>query len=175
MTPARFRTHVPAALAAVLMLSALVTACDSSDVETIETGFTPGEVITDLVAPATGGGSPFDGTVNTAQDLEDLAETAWGEASLDLHRGHAPVQNVLEAYLGITHNTMHSYIDQGDNLAATTTDLGYSVDGLIQSLTNSFVPYVEQGVTNGVITQAEVSTWTARIRTEFTNRVNWQG
>ena len=176
MTRTTLRSPLVPVLATIVALAALTAACDSgTDIETIETGYTPGEVVTGLVAPATGGGSPFDGVVNTAADLENLAETAYGEAALDLHRGHMPVQNVLEAYLGISHTSMHEYINQGDNLAATAQDLGYSVDGLIQSLVNGFTPYIEQGVSNGVITQAEVATWTARIRTEFTNRVYWDG
>ncbi|MDA0247075.1 MAG: hypothetical protein O3C16_02760, partial [Actinobacteria bacterium] len=52
-----------------------------------------GEVITNLVATATGRVSPFDGEVDSAQDLEDLVQSALGDASLDLHRGHDEIKN----------------------------------------------------------------------------------
>ncbi len=51
-----------------------------------------------------GRGSPFDGTVDAQSDLNALLETAWGDGGLDLHRGHAPIENVLEAFLGISHD-----------------------------------------------------------------------
>lgn len=72
-------------------------------------------------------------------ELDDLVETAWGDLSLDLHRGHAPIESVLE------------------------------------TLTASFVPLIEQRVDNGMITGDEVATWTGRVRTAFRKRVYWEG
>jgi hypothetical protein len=135
-----------------------------------------GAVITNLKAKGTGGGAPFDGVVNTQADLANLLETAWGDGSLDLHRGHAPIQTVLEAYLGISHNEMHTMMENCDmNLAAVCTAFGFAPENLVETLTASFVPFLEQAVTNGVITNAQLPNYTEQVRTQFRNRVNWKG
>ena len=135
-----------------------------------------GEVVRTITSSASGGGSPFDGTVDQASDLDDLVATAWGVGSLGLHRGHRPIFDVLEAFLGINHKEMHVLMeDEGMNLAAVCKHLGFESDNLIESLTASFVPHVEQGVKNGVIKSEEVSPWMQKIRDAFTRRVNWTG
>lgn len=135
-----------------------------------------GEVVTTIQASGTGGGSPFDGTVNTAADLDDLLETAWGDGSLDLHRGHAPIEAVLEAYLGISHGEMHVMMEDCNmNLAAVCKAFGFDPENLVETLTASFVPFLEQGVSNGVISSSELTNWTTQVRTQFSNRVYWQG
>lgn len=147
----------------------------SSSVESITTTATS-EVITALKARGGGGGAPFDGVVNTESDLNDLLETAWGDGSLGLHRGHAPIQNVLESYLGISHDEMHVLMEDEDmNLAAVCEHFGFDPENLVDTLTASFVPFIEGGVENGVISSDEVEAWTERIRTEFSNRVYWEG
>lgn len=135
-----------------------------------------GEIITDIKARGTGGGGSFDGTVNSASDLDALVTTAWGDGRLDLHRGHQPVGNVLEAFLGISHNQMHTMMEDCNmNLAAICTAFKFDPENLVETLTNSFVPFLEEGVTNGVLTNSEVETWKEKIRVQFRNRVNWQG
>lgn len=135
-----------------------------------------GEVITDMVAPASGGGVSFDGTVDEAADLNDLLDTAWGDGSLGLHRGHMPIENVLVAFLGISHEQMHVYMEeQGMNLAAVAEELGLDPENLVESLTYSFLPYIEDGVENGVITEDEVASWTEQVREQFSDRVYWEG
>ena len=63
----------------------------------------------------------------------------------------------------------------GLNLAGTCEVLGILPENLIQTLTNSFEPYVDQGVTLGLITEAQKSEWIRRVKTEFHNRVYWSG
>ena len=122
------------------------------------------------------GGSPFDGSVDQKSDLDDLVAAAWGYASLGLHRGHRGIQDVLEAFLGITHNEMHVFMEeQGLNLAGICNHFGLDPENLIKTLTASFVPYIEQGVRNGVITDDEITYWTERVQTEIRNRVYWEG
>ena len=158
----------------ILALVASLAACIQS-VEDITTA-TTGEVITTMQARGTGGRSPFDGTVNTADDLDDLVATAWGDASLGIHRGHAPIEGVLEAFLGINHDEMHVFMeDEGMNLAAICEHFGFEPENLVETLTASFVPFLEEGVENGVISSDDVEAWTERIRTEFRNRVYWDG
>lgn len=157
-----------------LLLIATMTACSQS-VESITTSAS-GDVITTIQARGTGGGSPFDGTVDTASDLDALVQTAWGVARLGSHRGHAPIESVLEAYLGITHDEMHVFMDDGGmNLAAICDHFGFDPENLVDTLTASFVPFIEEGVENGVISADEVDAWTEKVRTEFSNRVYWEG
>ncbi len=160
-------------IAALLVLS-LLTSCTTSHGDI--TSSATGEVITTMTARATGGASPFDGRVDSTSDLEDLVEAAWGTGRFGLQRGHRPIQRVLEACLGISHDEMHVLMeDKGLNLAAVCDYLGFDADNLVETLTASFVPYIQQGVTNGVITEGEVATWTERVRTQFRKRVYWKG
>ncbi len=133
------------------------------------------EVPTDVVADAQGGRALFDGTVDEVADLEDLVADAWGDGDLGLHRGHAQVENVLEGFLGIDHDEMHDYMDDGFNLAAISEALDKDPDALVDSLTNSYVPFVEEGVVNGVISEDELAEWVELLRVEFTDRVFWDG
>ena len=158
----------------IAIILATMIACSSS-AEDITSSAT-GEVITNLTARATGGGAPFDGTVDTAADLDDLLETAWGDGSLDLHRGHMPVESVLVAFLGISHDEMHILMEEaGMNLAEVCEYFGFDPENLIDTLTASFVPFLEEGVENGVIAADELDEWTGKVRTEFSNRVYWEG
>ncbi|MCG8429263.1 MAG: hypothetical protein MI754_18075, partial [Chromatiales bacterium] len=134
-----------------------------------------GEVITNVVATAARG-SPFDGNVDEIYDLADLLEAAWGNEDLGLHRGHAPIENVLEAFLGISHKEMHVLMEQeGLNLDGVCQHLGLNTQNLVESLVNSFRPFVEQGVNNGVIGEAEADGWLEQLRTQFSKRVYWKG
>ena len=136
----------------------------------------PGEILVNITARGKGYGVPFKGTVDRISDLEDLVVTAYGIGGLDLHRGHSPIQSVLEAFLGISHEQMHVYMERdGLNLAGTCEVLGILPENLIQTLTNSFEPFVDQAVEKGIITQAERLVWIERVRTEFHYRVYWSG
>jgi len=71
---------------------------------------------------------------------------------------------------------MHIYMERdGLNLAGTCEVLGMEPQNLIQTLTNSFEPFVDQGVDRGLITQTEKLEWIYRIKTEFQSRVYWNG
>jgi len=136
----------------------------------------PGEILVNITARGKGYGVPFRGAVDRISDLEDLVVTAGGIGELDLHRGHSPIQAVLEAFLGISHEQMHVYMERdGLNLAGTCEVLGIMPENLIQTLTNSFEPYVNQGLEKGIITPAERFVWIERVRTEFQSRVYWDG
>ncbi len=157
----------------VLCLMTLLSSCTKSQ-ENIKSSST-GEVLTNITARGTGGGSPFDGKVDQKSDLEDLVETAWGNGRLGLHRGHGPIEEVLEVFLGITHDEMHVLMDSGLNLAGVCETLGLDSENLIETLTASFVPFIQEGVDNKVITSEEATIWTERVRTEFRRRVHWKG
>ena len=133
-------------------------------------------MLTNITARGKGYGVPFKGKVDRLSDLEDLVATAGGIDGLDLHRGHSPIQSVLEEFLGISHEQMHIYMERdGLNLAGICEVLGMLPENLIQTLTNSFEPYVDQGVAAGLIIQVEKPEWMERVKAEFSFRVNWSG
>lgn len=69
---------------------------------------------------------------------------------------------------------MHVYMERdGLNLAGTCEVLGMIPENLIQSLTNSFEPYVDQAMEIGLITQSQKHEWIERLKTEFRYRVYW--
>jgi len=157
----------------LLLGLASAQACAQSP-ETIKTDAS-GEVITHVTATASRW-SAFDGQVDEADDLADLVAVAWGNGSLGLHRGHAPIENVLETFLGISHDEMHVLMeDAGLNLYGVCKHLGLPTENLIQSLVNSFRPFVSEGVSNGVITAKEADQWVEQLRAEFSKRVYWTG
>lgn len=157
-----------------LLLAGMLAACSVSP-EDIKTSAN-GDVITDLRARGSGRAAPFDGTVDTKADLHDLLLTARGDASLDLHRGHDGIRNVLEAYLGISHDEMHIFMDQkGLNLAGICRHFGFDPENLVATLTASFTPFIDEGMENGVILKDEAGNWTEQIRAEFSYRVYWEG
>lgn len=133
-------------------------------------------VITNMTARARGGGSPFGGEARELRDLDDLVETAYGTGRLGLHRGHAPIEAVLSAFLGIDHEQMHVYMeDERLNLADTAKRLGLEPDKLVATLVESFMPYVREAVDNGVITEQDAPQWRGRLEDAFRKRVYWQG
>ena len=135
-----------------------------------------GEILVNITARGKGYGVPFKGKVDQLSDLEDLVTTASGLGELDLHKGHSPIQSVLETFLGISHEQMHVYMERdGLNLAGTCEVLGIPPENLIQTLTNSFEPFVVQGVAQGLITKAEKLEWVDRVKTAFHGRVYWNG
>ena len=137
---------------------------------------TPGEILTDVTARGAGYGLPFKGAVDQLSDLEDLVASATGIGELDLHRGHSPIQSVLEEFLGISHEQMHIYMERdGLNLARTCEALGFLPQNLIQTLTNSFKPFIDQGVEKKIITEVESHEWIERVKNEFHDRVYWNG
>ena len=85
------------------------------------------------------------------------------------------LEQQIEAFLGIDHDAMHDYMDQGMNLAATAEAVGQNPDALIETLTYSYMPFVFQGVDNDIITTEQAEEWVGLLRTEFTDRVYWDG
>ena len=136
----------------------------------------PGEILTNITARGKGYGVPFKGSVDDVSDLEDLVTTAKGIGGLDLHRGHSPIESVLETFLGISHEQMHVYMERdGLNLAGMCGELGIPPENLIQTLTNSFEPFIDQGLDQGLITEAEKLGWIDQVKSGFHYRVHWKG
>jgi len=160
-----------------IALTLIITGSVSADSHQKTTGSRVGIIITDIKAtPSQGGGSSFDGVVDDKSDLDELVNIAWGVAWLGIHRGHGPVQNVLEAFLGINHAEMHVYMEEEKlNLAEMCEALTLDPEKLIESLNLSFKPFVEEGVSNSVITAEEAPDWQQKINDAFRKRVYWKG
>ncbi|MDJ0833068.1 MAG: hypothetical protein QNJ69_06060 [Gammaproteobacteria bacterium] len=156
------------------VIATAVSAC-ASDSRAFTAAAT-GEVITDMKARATGGGGSFDGSVDNVADLDDLMTSAWGVDWLGSHRGHSPIERVLERFLGISHDRMHYYMEQRElNLAGVCQELGLDPGKLVESLTNSFAPYVDEAVVKGIIPASDATAWIGKVREQFQRRVYWQG
>ena len=71
---------------------------------------------------------------------------------------------------------MHVLMEDHElNLAKTCEHFGFEPENLVESLTASFVPLIQQGVENGVIVAGDAEAWTEKVRGEFRRRVYWEG
>lgn len=123
-----------------------------------------------------GPGSGVDvSSVTTEAQLIALVQDAYGDASLDLHRGHQPVQDVLDEVLVISHDELHVRMDQGANLAQVATDLGIDPQTLIDALVASRSTAVDAMVEAGTLTAAQGEAYVEALTEAFTYRVTWDG
>ena len=162
-----------------LTLILVLTGCASNggaiNAEEITTSAS-GEVITNLVATATGRVSPFDGEVDSVEDLEDLVQSALGDASLDLHRGHDEIKNVLEPFLGISHEQMHVLMEEDNlNLAGICERFGFDPENLLKTLEASYAPWINQATESGLISSSDAENWSDKIADALRLRIFWQG
>src|SRR5215207_4473374 len=101
-----------AALSLALVLPTAV-ACTSTEATTSSTGTPQSSQTTESTDDTdnrSAGGGP-DGavdpsSVSTEDELIALIQQAYGDAGLGLHRGHEPVQNVLDEVLTISHDQL---------------------------------------------------------------------
>lgn len=162
-----------------LTLILVLTGCASNggaiNAEEITTSAS-GEVITNLTATATGRVSPFDGEVDSTKDLEDLVQSALGDASLDLHRGHDEIKNVLEPFLGISHEQMHVLMEEDNlNLAGICERFGFDPENLLKTLEASYAPWIDQATESGLISSSDADNWSEKIADALRLRIYWQG
>lgn len=141
------------------------------------------EDTTDSTTGAPGGRGPAGGgpggvdvsSVTTEAELVALVQEAYGDAGLDLHRGHQPVQDVLDAVLTISHDELHVRMDAGQNLAAVAEELGVGQDALVDALVEAWSPAIDAVLASGEITEAEAEQYRAALEEAFTYRVTWDG
>ncbi len=137
-----------AAAAATATLGAgVVIGADTSDTTTAATAAT--QTTTAMTSPD---GSPAGGpgggmsaaSVTTEEDLVALVQEAYGDASLGLHRGHQPVERILDEVLGISHDELHVRMEsQGQNLATIAEDVGVDPQTLIDAMVDSSSPAID--------------------------------
>lgn len=181
------KTFAALALAAVLPVA---VACGTAAAEQTATDTT----ITSTTGSATAGVSAADDSrpdgagpggagpggvevdsVTTQEDLVALVQEAYGDAGLDLHRGHQPVQDVLDQVLAITHDELHVRMDAGQNLATVATDIGVDPQTLVDALVAAWSPAIENVLAAGEITEAEAEEYRQALEDAFTFRVTWNG
>ncbi|RBY90633.1 hypothetical protein [Blastococcus sp. TF02A-26] len=114
-------------------------------------------------------------SVTTEEQLVELIQEAYGDAGLDLHRGHQPVQDVLDEVLTISHDELHVRMDAGQNLAAVAEDLGVDPQTLVDALVESWSPAIDTLLAAGTITEDEAEQYRAALEEAFTFRVTWDG
>ncbi|RSM64756.1 hypothetical protein DMB66_19140 [Actinoplanes sp. ATCC 53533] len=171
-----------AALALIVTLPLGAAACSTDAADTTASTTTSTSTTTTSAGAANGapaGGGPGGGVdvsaVSTEEQLIALIQDAYGDASLDKHRGHRPVQTVLDTVLAISHEELHVRMDAGANLATVATDLGIDPQTLITALVASWSPAIDNVLATGAITEAEAEQYRAALKEAFTFRVTWNG
>ena len=169
-----------AACAADATTSSETTTSTSQSSETTESSTTEsGDTSSDSAAAGDmggPGGAVDPSSVTTEDELIALIQEAYGDASLGLHRGHQPVEDVLTEVLTISHDELHVRMEeQGQNLAAVAEDLGIDPQTLIAALVESWSPAIDNLLDNGTITQDEADAYLAALEEAFTFRVTWDG
>ena len=114
-------------------------------------------------------------SVTTEEQLVELVQEAYGDAGLGLHRGHEPVQDVLDEVLGISHDELHVRLDAGQNLATVAEDLGIDPQTLIDAMVESWSPAIDSLLESGAITEDEAEQYRAALEEAFAFRVTWDG
>jgi DNA-binding phage protein len=129
--------------------------------------------------PAEGpGGGPggIDPTsVTTENELVALIQDAYGDGGLGLHRGHQPVEDVLNEVLGISHDELHVRMDAGQNLATIAEEVGVGQDALVEALVESWSPAIDTLLESGAISDDEAEQYREALEKAFTFRVTWDG
>ncbi|MGY1832409.1 hypothetical protein ACI8AA_18510 [Geodermatophilus sp. SYSU D01180] len=166
---------VPVAAACGTTAEATTTSTGTSSTSTTDTGTT-----TDTGFPGGGaeGGGPGGvdvSSVTTEEQLVELVQEAYGDAGLGLHRGHQPVEDVLDEVLTISHDELHVRMEAGQNLAAVAEDLGIDPQTLVDALVAEYSPAVDTLLAEGTITQDEADRYLAALEEAFSFRVNWDG
>ena len=121
------------------------------------------------------GGSVDVSSVTTEEELVALVQDAYGDPSLDLHRGHQPVEDVLDEVLGITHEELHVRMEAGQGLAEVAEDLGVDPQELIDGMVAKYGVAIDTLLADGTITQEEADQYRADLEEAFTFRVTWDG
>ncbi|KQT94141.1 hypothetical protein ASG49_04315 [Marmoricola sp. Leaf446] len=176
-------------LAALVITPLLATAAacgvSASDGDTAATGTTTASGTTAQDATDSGrgqgGGQGGPGgtdvsSVTTQEQLDALVQEAYGEASLGLHRGHQPIESVLDEVLGITHDELHVRMEeQGQNLAAVAEDLGIDPQTLVDALVELDSPAVDATLAAGNITETQAAAYEDALAEAFSWRISWDG
>ncbi|WP_435742072.1 hypothetical protein [Nocardioides sp. SYSU DS0663] len=176
-----------AAFALAALLPTTVVACGADDATTLTTSSSSATGSTGTTGtagePPAGGpggeggpGGVDPSSVTTEEELVALIQSAYGEAQLGLHRGHQPVQDVLDEVLTISHDELHVRMEeQGQNLATVAEDIGVDPQALVDALVESWSPAIDDLLEAGTITEEEADGYREALEEAFTFKVTWDG
>ncbi|OMQ14838.1 hypothetical protein A7K94_0213715 [Modestobacter sp. VKM Ac-2676] len=182
----KIRTTVAALALSLALPLAACGATDSATTASTSIGSTDSSTSTTDSAEFGGGGMPGGGqggpggsvdasSVTTEEQLVALIQDAYGDPGLDLHRGHQPVQDVLDEVLGISHDELHVRMDAGQGLAEVAEDLGIDPQELIDGMVAKYGVAIDTLLADGTITQEQADQYLADLETAFEFRVTWDG
>lgn len=163
-----------AAIAIALVLPTSV-ACAAGTTEAAESSTSTTDSTEDAGPQGGGPGGVDVDSVSTEEELIALVQEAYGDGGLGLHRGHDPVQDVLDEVLTISHDELHVRMEAGQNLAAVATDIDVDPQTLIDALVDSWDDAIDNVLATGEITEAEAEQYREALTEAFTFRVNWNG
>ncbi|MGY1839567.1 MULTISPECIES: hypothetical protein [unclassified Modestobacter] len=178
-----------AALALSISLALPLAACGTTDSATTAStsiSSTDSSTSTTDTTEFGGGGMPAGGqggpggsvdvsSVTTEEQLVELIQDAYGDPGLDLHRGHQPVQDVLDEVLGISHDELHVRMEAGQGLAEVAEDLGIDPQELIDGMVAKYGVAIDTLLADGTITEEQADQYLADLETAFEFRVTWDG
>jgi len=166
-----------AAALSLIVLLPITAACAAESTTASSTGTTA--TTTTQSAPDARGGPGAEvgsASVATEADLVALVQSAYGDAGLGLHRGHQPVQDVLDEVLTISHDELHVRMEeQNQNLAAIAEDLGIDPQTLVAALVESWRHAVAALLGDGTLPPAQADGCLGALEEAFTFRVSWDG
>jgi hypothetical protein len=173
------KTLAAVLLAAVVPVAAACGTTADAASTTSSTSTTTTDTGTAQAAPdGAQGGGPGGVDVSSViseEQLIELIQDAYGDAGLGLHRGHQPVEDVLDEVLATSHDELHVRMDSGQNLAAVAEDIGVDPQDLIDALVESWSPAIDNLLASGTITEDEAEQYRGALEEAFTFRVNWDG
>jgi len=178
----KIRTTIAAIATAGVLSVTAACGLTTTTAETSPTGTSTSSTSTSSTAAGNRGGDRGPGgsgvdvnSVSTEADLIAVIQEAYGDGDLGLHRGHQPVEDVLNDVLKISHDELHTRMDKGQNLAAVATDLGIDPQTVVDALVESWSPAIDSALAAGAITEDEAAAYRTALEEAFTFRVNWDG
>jgi hypothetical protein len=183
--PVKIRKTVAALmLTAVLPIAAACGTATAEDAASTGSSSSSSTTTTDTSTPedrgpGEGGGGPGGidvSSVTTEEELVALVQEAYGEASLGLHRGHQPIEDVLDEVLQISHDELHVRMEeQGQNLATVAEDLGIDPQTLVDALVEKYSAAIDTVLESGEMTEDEAEQYRDALEEAFTWRTTWDG
>lgn len=115
--------------------------------------------------------------ISTEAELVTLiGRDGCGDGALDLHRGHQPIQTVLDEVLGISHDDLHERMtERRQSLGAVATDLGVGAQRLTSALIDYFGAAIDTLLAAGTISTEKAAQYRSDLQQAIEFRVNWDG
>jgi hypothetical protein len=109
------------------------------------------------------------GTITQAQSDAVVAAL---KASAPQGRGHGPSSTVVAQALGMTEADLHTALEGGQTLAQVAASKGVDVQVVIDAMVAAETTHINQGVTDGKLTQAQADQRLSTLTQHVTDMVN---